>query len=163
MKRKDSMAINEMDVKRSEAKSPTKSMVTAAMVYAILGLSAGVYYREFTKLMDFDGRTRLSLAHGHYIALGMFVFLFFALLERSFGWTISSRADGKSSASKWLLAYHIGLNIAAFGFLWRGTLEVMGTELSSGMNASIAGVSGIGHMLLAVSLVTILAKVRARA
>lgn len=140
----------------------TKSMITAAMVYAILGLGSGVYYREFTKAMDFEGTTRLSLAHGHYIALGMFVFLFFALLDAAFGWTKSNRADGKSNSGIWLLAYHIGLNITALGFVWRGSLEVLGAELSKGLNASIAGVSGIGHMLLAVSLVAILAKVRKR-
>lgn len=34
-----------------------KKMINTAFVYMILGLVAGVFYREFTKFMGFEGLT----------------------------------------------------------------------------------------------------------
>ena len=142
-----------------------RSLITSAIVYAVVGLGSGVYYREFTKIMGFDGTTRLSLAHGHYLSLGLMMFLFFAILEANLGWYKTEKSTNKSRVSGKLLVsgYHIGLNIAAFGFIWRGTLEVLGVTLSKGLDASIAGISGLGHIVLSISLVWILLNVRKQA
>ena len=42
----------------------------------------------------------------------------------------------------------------------RGVTQVLGTALSSGMDAAISGMAGIGHILLGVSLVLLLLQIR---
>lgn len=53
------------------------------MIYAIFALVSGVFYREFTKLNDFTGKTALSVTHLHLYALGMLFFLIVALLVKN--------------------------------------------------------------------------------
>ena len=60
----------------------TKRYFNAAIVYAILAMVGGVFYREFTKYLAFTGKTNLSLVHAHYFVLGMAFFLLLALLEK---------------------------------------------------------------------------------
>lgn len=128
---------------------------TAAVVYTALALAGGVFYREFTKFQGFTGETALSVVHTHYFLLGMMVFLLLALLERSFSFTTRAVRRG-------LVVYHIGLNLTAGMLAVRGVLQVLGTELSSGLDASISGVAGIGHLLLGGSLLLVLLQLRRR-
>lgn len=128
---------------------------TAAVVYTALALAGGVFYREFTKFQGFTGETALSVVHTHYFLLGMMVFLLLALLERSFSFT--TRAVRRS-----LVVYHIGLNLTAGMLAVRGVLQVLGTELSSGLDASVSGAAGIGHLLLGGSLLLVLLQLRRR-
>lgn len=67
------------------------------------------------------------------------------LLEKTFAF--SSRYSGK-----FLLVYQLGLNITGLGFFLRGMSQVLGNELSRGMDASISGISGIGHILLGIGM-----------
>ena len=94
--------------------------------------------------------------HTHYFMLGMFFFLILMLIEKVF--TFSDQRIGKV-----LIAYQLGLNITGLGFLIRGLTQVWGTELSKGMDASISGIAGIGHILMGVSIVLILLKIKKRA
>lgn len=128
---------------------------TAAVVYTALALAGGVFYREFTKFQGFTGETALSVVHTHYFLLGMMVFLLLALLERSFSFTTRAVRRG-------LIVYHVGLNLTAGMLAVRGVLQVLGTELSSGLDASISGVAGIGHLLLGGSLLLVLLQLRRR-
>jgi len=130
-----------------------KQYLKAALSYAIVGMAAGVFYRELTKFSGFSGTTRLSLMHGHYLILGLFFFLFLLILERLFSW---SALKGSKTA---VVCYHIGLNVTGLGFFLRGLSQVAGMEMTKALNASIAGVSGIGHIILAVSMVMILQRV----
>lgn len=63
-----------------------KALYRAAIFYLVLGLVAGLFYREFTKLQDFpEGEyTQLSVAHTHLLALGFMLFLIFLALEKVF-------------------------------------------------------------------------------
>lgn len=42
----------------------------------------------------------------------------------------------------------------------RGVLQVLEMALSSGMNAAISGIAGIGHMLFEISLVLLLMQIK---
>lgn len=42
----------------------------------------------------------------------------------------------------------------------RGVLQVLEIALSSGMNAAISGIAGIGHMLFEISLVLLLMQIK---
>lgn len=127
--------------------------MNAAFCYAILAMAGGVFYREFTKYNGFTGETTLAVVHTHYFLLGMVAFLVFVLLEKEF-----SFADAKTP--RIFCAYHIGLNVTAIMLWVRGMTEVLGKELTAGMDAAISGIAGLGHILLGVSLVMILLKVK---
>ena len=72
-----------------------RHFATLAMVYAVIAMALGVFYREFTKFSGFAGRTSLSFLHTHYFALGMVFFLILMLLEKTFAF--SSRNSVASS------------------------------------------------------------------
>ena len=57
-----------------------KRYMNAALLYAVLAMAGGVFYREFTKFTGFTAKTTLSVIHTHYFMLGMAVFLL--LLQR---------------------------------------------------------------------------------
>ena len=122
-----------------------KKYVNLTLVYAILAMAGGVFYREFTKFNDFTGRTALGVVHTHYFMLGMVFFLLLLLLEKNFSFTAAK-------TGRVLAVYQIGLNLTAVMFVIRGVVQVLGMELSSGMDAAISGMVGIGHILLGVSL-----------
>lgn len=130
-----------------------KRYMNAALVYAVLAMAGGVFYREFTKFVGFTGETTLSVVHTHYFMLGMALFLLLLLLEKSFSFTTAR-------TGRVLIVYHVGLNLTAVMFLVRGVTQALGTALSSGMDAAISGVAGIGHILLGVSLVLLLLQVK---
>ena len=130
-----------------------KRYMNSALLYAVLAMVGGVFYREFTKFNGFTGKTALGVVHTHYFVLGMVFFLLLLLLEKAFAFT------GKNTG-RVLAVYHAGLNLAAVMFVVRGVTQGLGLALSSGMSAAISGVAGIGHILLGVSLVLILLEIR---
>ena len=131
-----------------------KRYLNTAILYAILAMIFGVFYREFTKFNHFTGKTNLSVMHTHYFLLGMFFFLFLMLLEQNFGFS------SQPNTGKLLVTYQLGLNITALGFLMRGLTQVWGTALSRTMDASISGIAEIGHILMGVSLILLLLKIK---
>lgn len=132
----------------------TKKYASLSLIYAITAMVFGVFYREFTKLNDFSGDTRLSVIHTHYFVLGMLFFLVLMLIEKSFG--ISSQKN----LGRFVFAYNIGINITGAAFFARGLTQVLQSELSKGADASISGVAGIGHVIMGVSLILILLKIK---
>ncbi len=130
-----------------------KRYMNMALLYAVLAMLGGVFYREFTKFNGFTAKTTLGVVHTHYFLLGMVFFLLLLLLEKSFSFT------GDKTGSI-LVVYQIGLNLTAVMFVVRGVPQVLGTTLSSGMSAAISGVAGIGHILLGVSMVLLLIHLR---
>ena len=130
-----------------------KRYADAAIFYAAAAMVFGVFYREFTKFNGFTGKTALGVVHTHYFLLGMIFFLLLILLEKNFAFT-------NAKTGRILAVYHIGLNLTAVMFVVRGIIQVLGTALSSGMNAAIAGIAGIGHILLGVSLILLLIQIK---
>ncbi len=130
-----------------------KRYMNAAFLYAVLAMAGGVFYREFTKFNGFSGRTALGVVHTHYFLLGMVFFLLLLLLEKNFSFT-------GAKTGRILAVYHAGLNLTAVMFVVRGVTQVLGTPLSSGMDAAISGMAGIGHILLGVDLVLLLLQIK---
>lgn len=102
-----------------------KRYMNCALLYSVLAMVGGVFYREFTKLNAFTGKTTLSVVHTHYFLLGMGVFLLLLLLEKNFSFT-------GSGTGKVLAVYHTGLNLTALMFVVRGVTQVLGSPLTSG-------------------------------
>ena len=130
-----------------------KRYINTALLYAILAMAGGVFYRECTKFNGFTAKTTLSVVHTHYFLLGMVFFLLLLLLEKNFFFT--GPKTGRA-----LVLYHVGLNLTAVMLVVRGVVQVLGIPLSTGMSAAISGMAGIGHILLGVSLVLLLAQIR---
>lgn len=122
-----------------------KRYIHTALLYAVLAMAGGVFYREFTRFTGYTGKTALSVVHTHYFLLGMVFFLLLLLLEKSFRFTTHKTGPV-------LAVYHAGLNLTALMLAVRGVVQVLGSPLSSGLDAAISGIAGIGHVLLGVSL-----------
>ena len=130
-----------------------KRYANAALLYALLAMVGGVFYREFTKFSGFSAKTTLSVVHTHYFLLGMVFFLLLLVLEKNFSFT-------GAKTGRVLTVYHTGLNLTAVMLWVRGLTQVLSPALSSGLNAAISGMAGIGHILLGVSLVLLLTQIK---
>ena len=130
-----------------------KRYANTALLYAILALIGGVFYREFTKWNDFSGQTTLGVLHTHYFILGMIFFLILLLLEKNFSFT-------GAKTKRVLAIYHVGLNLTTAMLVVRGVTQVLGIALSSGADASISGMAGIGHILLGVIIILLLVQIQ---
>ncbi len=129
-----------------------KYYTKSAFIYMILALVGGVFYREFTKFYNYIGKTNLSIIHTHYFILGTFFFLTLLLLEKNFSFS--------TKKTKYIfMAYHFGLNLTQIMFLVRGITQVLNSNLPSNVNASISGMSGIGHLTLGVSIIMLLIQI----
>lgn len=124
-----------------------KKLINTAFIYAILAMVGGVFYREFTKFNGVEGGTSLAFVHTHLFMLGMFFFLIILLLEERF------RVSEDRRFKIFYLVYNTGLIITTIALIWRGITQVFQTQLSKGLDASISGIAGIGHILLAIGIV----------
>ena len=130
-----------------------KRYINSALIYAILAMAGGVFYREFTKFNTFTAKTTLSVVHTHYFLLGMMFSLVLLVLEKNVSFT-------GTKTRRILVFYHVGLNLTAVMLVVRGVIQVLSTTLSSGMNAAISGMAGMGHILLGISLVLLLLQIK---
>ncbi len=127
-----------------------KKLANLAFVYGIAALGFGVFYREVTKFMDFDGVTTLSVIHTHLFAMGMLVFLILLALEAEF------KLSEHKKYKLFLTTYNVGLIAVVTMLLVRGMTQVMQMELSKAADASIAGISGLGHATFGFAIVLML-------
>ena len=124
-----------------------KKLWRTAFFYAAAAMAGGVFYREFTKLNGFTGNTTLSVVHTHLFLLGMVFFLLLLLLERQFALTTHKHFG------KFFALYNTGVLITAGAFLWRGIPQALSLSFSRGMDASISGVAGLGHILTGAGII----------
>lgn len=124
-----------------------KKLTNISFAYAIAALVSGVVYREFTKMVGFTDQTNLSLLHTHLFTLGMMFFLIVLALEAVLALSKQRLFKG------FLLTYNIGLILSAMMMAVRGFFQIQGTDLSKALDASVAGISGIGHALLGVGMI----------
>ncbi len=124
-----------------------RKLLGTSFGYLLAGLAGGVFYREFTKFQGFDGRTTLSFLHVHLLVLGMVVFLVVLMLDRLFQITQSKLFP------VFFGIYNAGIVVSVSCMVARGVTQVLDTNLSSGADAAISGVSGLGHILLGAGLI----------
>ena len=120
-----------------------KKLYYAAVVYVVLGLGFGLFFREYTKAHDFTGFTQLAVMHTHLLALGMLVMLIVLALEKVF----------ELSKTKWFNLffwhYNAGLLLTVAMMLVVGMRDVAG-QTSTPM---LDGIAGLGHVVITVSLI----------
>jgi hypothetical protein len=116
----------------------------AAWIYTLMGLLAGLFYREYTKAHDFDGRTQLAVTHTHLLALGM---LFFLVV---LGLTAVLPIAQLRLFTLFFWFYNAGLAVTVTMMLVHGVIQVNGND---GELPAVAGIAGLGHILITVGLV----------
>nr|WP_307760564.1 DUF2871 family protein [uncultured Peptostreptococcus sp.] len=123
-----------------------RKYINVSFFYFILAMIAGVFYREFTKINAFSGRTVLGFTHSHLLALGTLVFLIVALFYDKF-----NLANNKKFKMFFKL-YNSGLILTVIMMLVRGVIQVKEVALTASKSAMISGIAGLGHIILFVGL-----------
>ena len=124
-----------------------KRHIKIALVYAVLAMVCGVFYREFTKAYEFTGVTSLGKVHTHLFMLGMVVFLLFALFDAKLN------LQRSRLYLPFLIVYNAGVGIASALMIARGVTQVIAAELGAGANGALSGIAGLGHILTAAGLI----------
>lgn len=124
-----------------------KKYINIAFIYAIAAFVCGVFYREFTKLNGFTGKTTLAFTHLHLFVLGTFLFLKLAIFSQ-----LTDVTEQKTFA--WFLKlYNIGLPLMTITFFGRGIPQVLELSLSKGASSAISGIAGIAHIIITIAIV----------
>ena len=122
-----------------------KNMYYTSLFYAVLGLIAGVFYREMTKMNDFTENTVLVGVHTHILVLGFFFFLVTLILSKLF------QVNEVKSFSAWYIIYNLGLLITIGAMTTRGILQINGNDISF-----LPHIAGLGHTILAAAMIWLL-------
>ena len=127
-----------------------KHFARAAFVYAALAMVFGVFLPGVYQVQRLYRADHPLGDAPHYFLLGMVFCLVMLIAEQLF----SFMPAGKGG--KILALYHVGLNVTCLGLFLRGLAQVQGMALSRGLDASLSGVSGIGHALLGIAMLWML-------
>lgn len=124
-----------------------KKIAKLSFFYSMLGMLLGVFYREFTKINDFTGKTVLSGLHTHVLVSGVFFLLILLLLEKSFELTKNKRFN------VFFITYNIGLLLSVIMMAIRGCVEVLNLEISTMTDSSISGIAGLSHIIMTIAYI----------
>ncbi|NLX64247.1 MAG: DUF2871 domain-containing protein [Clostridiaceae bacterium] len=124
-----------------------KRIAKLSFFYSMLGLFLGAFYREFTKINGFTGKTVLSGLHPHVLVLGAFFFLIVLLLEKLFELTKNKNFN------KFFITYNIGLLLTVIMMAIRGCIEVLNIGISNTIDSSISGMAGLGHIIITIAYI----------
>lgn len=122
-----------------------KKLYYTSFFYAILGLLAGLFYREITKNSDFSGNTVLVGLHTHILVLGFIFFILLLILSKLF-----NIHEAKSFGAMYIV-YNIGLLMTIGAMTTRGMLQVNGGDISF-----LPHIAGLGHTILGGSIIWML-------
>ena len=122
--------------------SVERTLVTLAAAFTGLGLVAGVAMRELTRHASGDPG-QLGLVHGHLLSLGTLVMLVLLVLQRVYG------LSAHRTFTWGLWTYTVGVMFVAVMQFVNGMRSLSGLE-RTGM---IAGISGLGHIILTIGFV----------
>lgn len=124
-----------------------KKLLNLIGIYGICALSAGVFYREFTRWNNFTERTSLGVLHPHLLILGVGLLLIILLFS------LQTDLLKQAKFQKFYKFYRVALPMMVTMLLVRGVAQVLRLELSRGVDMSISGLAGLSHILLTVALV----------
>ena len=120
-----------------------KRLFITAASFAGLGLTAGLFERIYVDQMGMSTAPHLAVLHTHLLALGFLFFLIALAIERSF--RISQQAKLFN-----LFYWHYlgGLLLTVIGMFLIGMIEAS----NGGESKMLAGVSGLGHIIITVGI-----------
>lgn len=119
-----------------------KKYLNMATIYLIMGLLSGVFFREFTKFNNFEGKTSLGVVHTHILVLGFLMMIMVMVLDYNF------KLSKVKHFMKWFIVYNGSVIYVTITLLVRGISEVKVLTIS-GLNH----IAGLGHAILGISLI----------
>ncbi|MCG7410503.1 DUF2871 domain-containing protein [Paenibacillus sp. ACRRX] len=122
-----------------------KQLYYTSLLYVILGLISGVFYREYTKWSEFDGQTLLKGVHTHILVLGFLFFLIVLILGKLFA------VHEARSFKAWYYVYNLGLLFTISTMVARGIGQVNDLTLNG-----LSHAAGLGHTILGAGLIWLL-------
>ena len=131
-----------------------KKIMNASLIYFVLAMAGGVFYREFTKWNGYTEQTTLGVLHVHLLVLGTVVFLLTALFAKI------TNLEENALFKKFFVLYNIALPFMSFMMLIRGTVQVLGINLGKMGNGMISGLAGLSHIGIMIALLMLLISIK---
>ncbi|WP_225046624.1 DUF2871 domain-containing protein [Lacticaseibacillus kribbianus] len=128
-----------------------RKIMNVSLIYLVAAMVAGVFYREFTKALNFTGPTVLGVVHTHLMALGVGVFALVAVAMLQAPALVDNK---RFRIFFWL--YNVAFPVMAITMAIRGVVQVTATELTGGASAALSGIAGLSHIGVAVALFLLL-------
>ena len=131
-----------------------KKYINISFIYAIAAIACGIFYREFTKINGFSGKTALAFTHLHMLVLGMIVFL------ASAAFSVVTDLTDQKLFKLFVLLYNAALPFMVIMLFVRGIPQVLEMELSKSASAAISGITGIAHIMMTAAIVMLFIALR---
>lgn len=139
-------------LKRKDKEKPIsmKKIMNASLIYFVLAMAGGVFYREFTKWNGYTEPTTLGVLHVHLLVMGTILFLLIALFAKV------TDLEKNSLFKKFFVLYNVALPFMVVMMLIRGIVQVLAIDLGKMGNGMLSGFAGLSHIAMMVSLLTLL-------
>ena len=124
----------------------TKCLAVTAAAFAAAGMIVGMLTHAMMLNFGTSGMT-MAATHPMTFGLGCGGFLFALIFERMY-----KLSDSKLARPAYFI-YIIGVALTVIMLFVRGYAQMSGAVLTSGEDAAISGIAGIGHTVLAVGMV----------
>lgn len=131
-----------------------KKIMNTSLIYFVLAMAGGVFYREFTKWNGYTEPTTLGVLHVHLLVLGTGVFLLTALFAKV------TELEKSSLFKKFFVLYNIALPFMVVMMLIRGTVQVLAIDLGKMGNGMLSGFAGLSHIGMLAALLMFLIAVK---
>ena len=131
-----------------------KKIMNTSLIYFVLAMAGGVFYREFTKWNGYTEPTTLGVLHVHLLVLGTGVFLLTALCAKM------TELEKNSLFKKFFVLYNIALPFMVVMMLIRGIVQVLAIDLGKMGNGMLSGFAGLSHIGMLAALLMFLIAVK---
>lgn len=133
-----------------------KKIMNTSIIYFVLAMAGGVFYREFTKWNSYTKPTTLGVLHVHLLILGTVVFLLTAVFAKI------TELEQNSLFKKFFILYNIVLPAMTILMLVRGIVQVLGIDLGKMGNGMLSGFAGLSHIGMMTALLMLLFSIKKR-
>lgn len=127
-----------------------KKIMNTSLIYFVLAMAGGVFYREFTKWNGYTEPTALGVLHVHLLVMGTVLFLLIALFAKV------TDLEKNSLFKKFFVLYNVALPFMVVMMLIRGIVQVLAIDLGKMGNGMLSGFAGLPHITMMVSLLMLL-------
>lgn len=131
-----------------------KKIMNASIVYFLLAMIGGVFYREFTKWNGYTAPTTLGVLHVHLLVLGTVVFLLIAVIAKI------TDLENNSLFKKFFVTYNIALPVMVLMLLARGIVQVLDVEIGKMGNGMLSGFAGLSHIGIMIAFIFLLLAIK---
>ncbi|MBO1212356.1 DUF2871 domain-containing protein [Staphylococcus nepalensis] len=121
-----------------------KKLMYSSILYTILGMLSGLFYREMSKAENFSGYSQLNVTHTHLLVLGTIMFLIFLVIENQLKLT-----KHHTLFNYFFYVYHVGILVTVAMQFVNGIAVMKGFSVSP----AIAGISGLGHITISIAFI----------